>query len=63
MKVEAEVKIKILDGEEEGKICTFKTVGETYAEHHTEYGVVECLNLGWRYIHNMPSVKQKGENK
>lgn len=55
MKVEAEVKIKILDGEEQGKIDTFTTVGETDTTY-TEYGVIERLRLEWRHIHNAPLV-------
>lgn len=52
MKVEAEVKIKILDGEEQGKIDTFTTVGETDTQY-TEYGIIERLRLEWRHIHNV----------
>ena len=52
MKVEAEVKIKILDGEEKGKIDTFTTVSETET-NYTEHGIIERLRLEWQHIHNM----------
>lgn len=56
MKVEAEVKIKILEGEEKGKIDTFRTIGETDTTY-TEYGIIEHLRLEWKYIHNMHLVE------
>ena len=56
MKVEAEVKIKILDGEERGKTDTFTTIGETDTEY-TKYGIIERLRLEWRYIHNVRLVE------
>ena len=56
MKVEAEVKIKILDGEEQGKIDTFITVGET-ATRYTEYGIIDILRLEWKHIHDAPAGK------
>lgn len=56
MKVEAEVKIKILDGEEQGKIDTFTTIEETYTQC-TEYGIIERLRLEWTHIHNAPLVR------
>lgn len=62
MKVEAEVKIKILDGDETGKIDTFKTIGETDSRC-TEYGIIERLRLEWRYIHNAPLVKSQAESE
>ena len=54
MKVEAEVKIKILDGEEKGKVDTFRSIGETETQY-TEYGIIERLSLEWRHIHNVSS--------
>lgn len=54
MKVEAEVKIKILDGEEKGKVDTFRSIGETETQC-TEYGIIERLRLEWRHIHNVSS--------
>lgn len=50
MRVEAEVKIKILDGEEKGKTDTFTTIGETDTQYR-EYGIIERLRLEWNYIH------------
>lgn len=44
MKVEAEAKIKILDGEEKGKTDIFKIVDETDTRY-TEYGIMEYLRL------------------
>ena len=61
MKVEAEVKIKILDGEEQGKIDTFTTVGETDTAY-TEYGIIEKLRLEWKYIHNVHLVEQQDKD-
>ena len=58
MKVEAEVKIKILDGKEKGKIDTFKIVDETDTQY-TEYGIIESLRLGWKYIHHVHLVGSK----
>ena len=61
MKVEAEVKIKILDGEEQGKIDTFTTVGETNTRY-TEYGIIERLRLEWKHIHNVHLVEQQDKD-
>ena len=52
MKVEAEVKIKILDGEEQGKIDNFTSVRET-TTRYTEYGIIDILRFEWRHIHNV----------
>lgn len=60
MRIEAEVKITILDGEEKGKIETFKTVEETVT-HYTEYGVIEKLIICWKHIHNMELIKLQNE--
>ena len=56
MRVEAEVKIKILDGEERGRIDTFSTIGETDTTY-TELGIIERLRLEWRHIHDVHIVK------
>lgn len=56
MKVEVEVKIKILDGEEQGKTDIFTTIGETDTTY-TEYGIIERLRLEWNHIHNAPLVE------
>lgn len=56
MRVEAEVKIQILDGEEKGKIDTFKTIGETDTTY-TELGIIERLRLEWRHIHDVHVVE------
>ena len=53
MKVEVEMKITVLEGEEEGRTFTQKTIGETEPQY-TEYGTIEKLRLEWNYIHNMP---------
>lgn len=52
MKVAAEVKITILEGELKGKTETFTTIGDTKTEY-TKYGIIECLRLEWTHIHNM----------
>lgn len=62
MKVEAEVKIKILDGEEKGKTDTFKIVNETDTTY-TECGIMEYLRLEWRHIHNTHLVKMQEESE
>jgi len=46
MKVMAEVKITILDGEERGRVYTFSTTGETQPQY-TEIGIIERLRLEW----------------
>ena len=51
MKVEIEMKITVLEGEEAGRTFTQKTVGETEPQI-TEYGVIERLRLEWNYIHD-----------
>lgn len=50
--MKAEVKIKILDGGEQGKIDTFTTIGETDTTY-TECGIIETLRLEWKYIHDV----------
>lgn len=50
MKIQADVKITILEGDEKGKVCTFSQIGETDTEY-TEYGIIERIGLGWSYIH------------
>lgn len=49
MKIEAEVKIKILDGIEKGKTYNFTTKTKTDTLH-TRYGIIEILRLEWRHI-------------
>lgn len=51
MKVAAEVKITILEGEEKGIIDTFITLGDTIIQY-TKYGIIERLRLEWSHIHN-----------
>ena len=53
MKVEVEMKIIVLEGEEAGRTFTQKTVYETEPEY-TEYGIIEKLRLEWNYIHDVP---------
>ncbi len=60
MKVAAEVKITILDGEERGKADTFTTIGETNTQY-TKYGIIECLRLEWKHIHNMVEPQESEE--
>ena len=62
MKVEAEVKIKILDGEEQGKIDTFTTIGETDTAY-TECGIIETLRLEWKYIHDVYLVEPRESDR
>ena len=49
MKVEVEVKVKVLDGEEEGKIHNFTTIAHTQSSYKEDY-IVERLNLVWNYF-------------
>lgn len=49
MKVKAEVKITILDGEKRGAVHTFTSMGETQPQY-MEDGVVERLRLEWNYF-------------
>ena len=50
MRVEVEMKITFLEGEEEGRVIQDKAVMETIPEI-TEYGVVEHLTMEWKHIH------------
>lgn len=50
MKVKVEMKITVLEGEEEGRIFTEKTIVDTKSEY-TEYGIIESLIMKWKYIH------------
>lgn len=58
MKVETEVKITILDGEEKGKTETFRSTGETNTTY-TRYGIIERLRLEWAYIHHKHSIESQ----
>ena len=49
MRVGAEVKITILEGEERGKVHTFSTVGDTESLC-TKSGIIEQLKLEWNYF-------------
>jgi len=50
MKVEVEMKITVLEGEEEGRTFTEKTIADTNPQI-TEYGIIERLTMKWNYIH------------
>lgn len=52
MKIQADVKITILDGEERGRVFTFSNIGETDTEY-TGYGIIERIKLGWAHIHHV----------
>ena len=52
MKIRADVKIPILEGEEKGKFHTFSTVSETDTEY-TKYGIIERVKIGWSYLHHL----------
>lgn len=49
MRVGAEVKITVLDGEKRGAVHTFSTVGDTEILY-TESGIIERLKLEWNYF-------------
>ena len=49
MKIQADVKITILDGDEKGRVFTFSNNGETDTEY-TPYGIIERVNFGWSHI-------------
>lgn len=51
MKVEYEIKITILEGEEKGNIIQKKGIGETKTTY-TSFGIVERLMLEWSFIHH-----------
>ena len=57
MKVEIDMKITFLEGEQKGRIITDKKIVDTESEV-TEIGIIERLRLEWNYIHQMKSVKQ-----
>ena len=59
MKVEAEIKITILEGEEEGATFIEKTIANTKPKY-TEYGVIETLKFEWNKL--MPYDDVKGDN-
>lgn len=52
MKIQADVKITILDGDERGKVCTFSNISETDTEY-TGYGIIERIKLEWAHIHHV----------
>ena len=49
MRVGAEVKITVLEGEKRGAVHTFSTVGDTESLY-TESGIIERLKLEWNYF-------------
>lgn len=49
MKVEAEVKITILEGKEKGRTFVEKTIADT-EQRYTELGVIETLRLKWNKL-------------
>lgn len=49
MKVEAEIKITILEGKEEGRTFIEKTMANT-EQRYTEVGVIETLRLEWNKL-------------
>lgn len=51
MKIQADVKITILDGDEKGMVNVFSHTGDTDTEY-TPYGIIESLKFGWSYIHH-----------
>lgn len=58
MKVEVKVEVKVLDGEEEGKIHNFTTIAHTQPSYKEDY-IVERLNLVWNYFRPYESIKAK----
>ena len=50
MKVEVEMKITVLEGEEKGRTFVESTITDTKPQY-TEHGVIEHLSLEWTYIH------------
>lgn len=62
MKVKAEVKVTVLEGEEEGKVHTFTTTGETQ-QQYTEIGIIEQLRLEWNHIRPYKSIRAKEESE
>lgn len=49
MRVGAEVKITVLEGEKRGEVHTFSTVGDTKSLY-TKSGITEQLKLEWNYF-------------
>ena len=49
MRVGAEVKITVLEGEKRGAVHTFTTMGDTESLY-TESGIIERLKLEWNYF-------------
>jgi len=60
MRVEAEVKIKVLDGKERGAVHTFTTTGETQTQY-TEIGIIERLRFEWNHIRPYTSIRRDEE--
>ena len=50
MKVEVEMRIKVLDGEEKGREFFDHKAYETESEI-TKFGIVERLRINWAYVH------------
>lgn len=58
MKVKVEMKITLLDGEEEGRVFNENSIMETETDIG-ELGLIERLNIGWRYMHPNKSIRIK----
>ena len=50
MKVEVDMRIKLLDGEEKGREFFEHKIFETESEI-TKFGIVERLRINWTYVH------------
>jgi hypothetical protein len=61
MKVEAEVKIKILDGEAKGAVHTFTTIGDTQTIYE-KIGTIERLRLEWNHFFPYKRTRAKRED-
>lgn len=49
MKIQADVKITILDGNEKGRVFNFSDIGETET-YFKRYGIIERIRLEWSHI-------------
>lgn len=56
MKVKVEMKITLLEGEEEGRVFDESSIMETETDMG-ELGLIERLNIGWRYMHPNRPIK------
>ena len=56
MKVKVEMKITLLEGEEEGRVFDESSIMETETDIG-ELGLIERLNIGWRYMHPTKPIK------